>query len=126
MHIDAFLRLLATDPAAIAFSDTMAVIDAAYDFTPAAFTNGALRNDAGQNNGSCKLFAFAQLNGLSEAQTLACFGAYYRDDVLLHPDGTDHQNIRNFMRTGWAGIRFECMPLQPKQASAAASCVARG
>lgn len=114
MHIDAFLHILAANPASITFADTMAVIDAAYVFTPAAFTNGALRNDAGQNNGSCKLFAFAHLHGLSEQQTLACFGAYYRDDVLKNPAGVDHQNIRNFMQTGWAGIHFDRMPLQPK------------
>lgn len=114
MTIAAFLDKLNTVPDSVAFADTMATIDAAYDFTPAAFSNGALRNEAGINNGSCKLFAFALLNKLSEAQTLACFGAYYRDDVLQHPTGDDHQNIRNFMKTGWAGIKFDSMPLQPK------------
>jgi hypothetical protein len=34
----------------------------------------------------------------SEA-TLSCFGAYYQEDVLGDPDGTSHQNIRNFMKT---------------------------
>jgi hypothetical protein len=54
------------------------------------------------------------LNRLSEQQMLACFGAYYRDDVLKNPDGTDHQNIRNFMKTGWAGVAFDSMPLRAK------------
>jgi hypothetical protein len=38
---------------------------------------------------------------------LACFGSYYRKDVLENPNGTDHQNIRNFMNRGWEGISFE-------------------
>ena len=64
-------------------------------------------NAAGENSGSCKLFAFAQLQNLSEAETLACFGAYYYEEVLENPEGTNHQNIRNFMITGWDGIHFE-------------------
>ena len=114
MDIAAFLKKLNDTPDAVAFTDTMAVIDSAYAFTPAAFTNGSLRNEAGQNSGSCKLFAFALLNRLSEQQTLACFGAYYRDDVLKHPEATDHQNIRNFMKTGWGGVKFENTPLVAK------------
>jgi hypothetical protein len=116
MNLDAFLKKLNDAPESIAFADTMAAIDANYDFTPAAFTNGDVKNEAGQNSGSCKLLAFATLNGLSKEQTLACFGAYYRDDVLKNPGGTDHQNIRNFMKTGWDGVQFESMPLQRKQA----------
>ncbi|HEY0844291.1 MAG TPA: HopJ type III effector protein [Noviherbaspirillum sp.] len=114
MTLDAFLDTLNTQPESIAFTDTMAVIDATYDFTPTAFVNGKVKNDAGQNSGSCKLLAFAMLNGLSKEQTLACFGAYYRDDVLKHPEGTDHQNIRNFMQYGWDGVKFETMPLKAK------------
>jgi hypothetical protein len=52
------------------------------------------------------LFAFAEIQSLSEAATLACFGAFYYDDVLKNPNGTDHQNIRNFMKTGCDGIAF--------------------
>jgi hypothetical protein len=114
MKLDVFLDKLHTHPESIAFDDTMATVDVSYEFTPASFTNGDVKNEAGQNSGSCKLFAFALLNRLSEAQTLACFGAYYRDDVLKRPEGTDHQNIRNFMKHGWAGVKFDRMPLQPK------------
>lgn len=114
MTLDAFLKKLNDQPESIDFTDTMAVIEATYDFTPVAFTNGEVKNEAGQNSGSCKLFAFAKLNRLSKEQTLACFGAYYRDDVLKHPDGTDHQNIRNFMKYGWEGVKFENMPLTAK------------
>lgn len=114
MHIDAFLKKLNDTPASVTFDDTMATIEAAYTFTPARFTNGDVVNEAGQNSGSCKLFAFAKLNHLSEQQTLACFGAYYRQDVLGNPNGSDHQNIRNFMRSGWAGVKFDSMPLQAR------------
>lgn len=88
------------------FEDTIAVISENYDYTPAAFHNGDVSNEAGQNEGSCKIFAFAQLNDLNEKQTLACFGRFYQD-VLATPEGTDHGNIRNFINTGWSGIRFE-------------------
>jgi len=95
------------------FSEVMAIIDALYDFTPTEFTNGSTHNEAGQNNGSCKLFAFAQLNEFTEPQTLALFGEYYRD-VLTTPNGDDHQNIRNFMKTGWPMVSFNGTPLTPK------------
>ena len=102
-----FLQDLETAPDSINFNTTISVIDAHYDFTPTAFRNGELQNEAGQNNGSCKVFSFARLHKLSPLQTLHCFGSYYRDDVLKHPQGTDHQNIRNFIKTGWEGIAFQ-------------------
>jgi hypothetical protein len=110
-----FLQTLETAPDSINFNTTIAVIDAHYDFTPTAFRNGELQNEAGQNNGSCKVFSFARLHKLSPQQTLHCFGAYYRDDVLKHPQGTDHQNIRNFIKTGWEGIVFQGDALKPKK-----------
>lgn len=115
MKLDDFLQHLARAPADVTFADTIATIEAAYEFAPAAFTNGALRNEAGQNNGSCKIFAFGRLQQLSEAQTLHCFGEYYRKDVLENPEGSDHQNIRNFMRSGWTGIVFESEALTPRR-----------
>jgi hypothetical protein len=113
MTVDSFLKTLRTAPESVSFDDTMAAIAAAYTFTPAAFTNGDIVNAAGQNSGSCKLLAFAKLNELNKEETLACFGAYYREDVLQHPQGTDHQNIRNFIKYGWDGVKFEQMPLTP-------------
>ena len=114
MELKDFLHKLDAAPDSIAFGDTIALIDACYDFTPTAFTNGATRNEAGQNNGSCKLFSFALLHHLTQQQTLACFGDYYRKDVLGNPDGSDHQNIRNFMQSGWNGVKFEGAALTPK------------
>ncbi|MFV0574357.1 MAG: HopJ type III effector protein [Vibrio sp.] len=106
MTLTEFLNHVTHEPLTVEFEQTIAVIDANYKFTPTAFTNGELKNEAGQNNGSCKIFAFAQMNLLTEAQTLACFGKFYREDVLLHPENTDHQNIRNFITHGWDGIQF--------------------
>ena len=114
MELKSFLQQLRSTPDSIAFTDTIAVIDANHDFTPTAFKNGELMNEAGQNNGSCKLFAFAQLQNLTPAETLACFGAYYRDDVLKHPEASDHQNIRNFIKHGWEGIKYQGQALKVK------------
>lgn len=107
MSIATFIEKLKQTSKAIAFAETIALIEEFYTFIPTAFQNGLQHNAAGENSGSCKLFAFAQLQHLSEAETLACFGAYYYDDVLKHPENTDHQNIRNFIKTGWSGIQFE-------------------
>ena len=115
MELDTLLRLLQDTPESVTFNETIAVVDALYDFTPTSFRNGTLLNEAGKNNGSCKLFSFARMHGLSQQQTLHCFGSYYREDVLKHPDGDDHQNIRNFIRTGWDGIEFSGTALQPKR-----------
>jgi len=106
MKLNEFLTQLSQKPEQIEFSDTMAVIEENYTFTPSSFVNGDTINEANQNNGSCKIFAFALLNNLSAEQTLACFGHYYRDDVLKNPKGDDHQNIRHFMQSAWDGIKF--------------------
>lgn len=99
---------------AVAFQDVMQVIDAHYDFTPTQFQNGNQVNEADTNNGSCKIFAFAKLNGLDEQATLNAFGDFYTQDVLKHPDGKNHANIRNFMQSGWGGIAFADSPLRDK------------
>ncbi|WP_083761723.1 HopJ type III effector protein [Psychromonas ingrahamii] len=46
---------------------------------------------------------------------LACFGHYYREDVLKHPQAKDHQNIRQFMISGWQGIDFSSQALYNKK-----------
>lgn len=107
MNLVEFLNKIKTAPETIEFNETIAIIDANYEFTPTLFKNGNTINEAGKNSGSCKLFGFAKLHHLTPSQTLNCFGAYYRKDVLQHPDGTDHQNIRNFIFYGWEGISFE-------------------
>ena len=114
MLLSDFLTKLNAQPETIEFTDTMAVIEENYDFSETAFANGQQSNAAGENSGSCKIFSFAQLNGLTEQQTLASFGIYYRNDVLGNPDASDHQNIRQFMINGWSGIRFDSAPLVSK------------
>ncbi len=114
MQIENFLSKLNSSPDTIEFNETMAVIDVNYNYTPTIFTNGTILNQAGENEGSCKLFAFAQLHYLNKLQTLACFGTYYRDEVLKNPEGDNHQNIRNFMQTGWHSIEFEGTALRLK------------
>lgn len=107
MQINQFLSSLHKSAEKISFQDTMSVIDANYHYTPTAFKNGNTENQAGSNEGSCKVFSFAKLHNLSQSETLNCFGEYYRNDVLKHPNGSDHANIRNFINSGWEGIIFE-------------------
>lgn len=114
MELSTFIEQLNTAPESVKFEQTMAVIDSNYEFTPTAFTNGEANNEANQNNGSCKIFAFGQVNELSELATLACFGDFYRIDVLQNPAGDDHANIRNFIKSGWQGVKFESEALVRK------------
>lgn len=104
MNMNELLVKIKQAPESVEFAEVMAVIDASFEHTPSAFVNGDLENSAEQNQGSAKILSFAKLNGLTESETLACFGTYYRDDVLANPEGSDHGNIRNFMKTGWAGV----------------------
>ncbi len=98
----------------IDFAEVIDAVDSDWDYTPTSFTNGEIVNDAGTNEGSCKILALAKHFELNQDQTVALFGHYYRDDVLGNPDGDDHGNIRNFMKTGWDGVSFENPPLTPR------------
>ena len=113
MTVNELLKTLDTSPATIEFSDVMLAIDSQYTFTEACFSNGETSNKAGQNNGSCKILAFAKLHNLNQSITLSCFGKFYFDDVLKNPDGDDHQNIRQFIIHGWDGVQFSTDPLTP-------------
>lgn len=117
MSIAKLLHRIHSEAQTISFPHIIETINAHYAYTPTQFTNGigddCVINAAGTNEGSCRIFAFAQLNDLNEAETLACFGQFYRD-VLNTPNGTDHANIRAFMRHGWKGIHFEGSALAPK------------
>ena len=111
MPLQQFLKALKSNPKLITFEQTMKTIEEHYLYTDTAFDNGKLKNAAGENIGSCKLFAFAQMQQLTNEQTLNCFGDYYRKDVVQHPQATDHGNIRNFMQYGWEGIKFHAAAL---------------
>ena len=96
---------------AVSFDETMTVITENYHYQATEFSNGlnehTLINQAGTNEGSCKIFAFAKIHDLDQQQTLNLFGDYYRLDVLNDPQGTGHQNIRNFMKYSWEGVCFK-------------------
>ena len=110
MSLTSFLEKI-TNNIAISFDETIAVITENYQYQATEFSNGLndhiLINKAGINEGSCKIFAFAKIHHLDQQQTLNLFGDYYRLDVLNDPQGTGHQNIRNFMKYGWEGICFK-------------------
>lgn len=114
MTLNEFKNKLKSNSEQVEFSETMAIIEENYKFTPTAFINGNLENDESQNSGSCKLLAFAQLQNFSKEETLACFGTYYFDEVLKQPTETGHQNIRNFMKTGFDGLDFKGFPLKKR------------
>lgn len=107
MTIKEFVTKLKNNPKQLIFSETMSVIENNYVFTPTAFKNGDLQNSDAENLGSSKVFSLALKQKLTKEETLACFGQYYFIDVLENPNGTDHQNIRNFMNTGFEGLVFE-------------------
>jgi len=95
------------------FKDVITHIETEYTHQPTAFKNGEAYNTAEQNQGSAKVFSFAKLNNLSEDDTLQLFAEHYQS-VLDQPTATDHQNIRQFMANGWAGIAFEGEALTAK------------
>jgi hypothetical protein len=97
----------------LSFKEVIEFIESYYTHQPTAFKNGQAYNEATQNQGSAKVFTFAKLNRLDKTDTLLLFAEHYRS-VLHHPDGTDHQNIRQFMSHGWEGVVFEGEALLPK------------
>lgn len=95
------------------FADVIAYIEAHYTHTPTAFKNGQQSNATTENQGSARVFAFARLNGLDQAQTLSLFAEHYAA-VQATPQASDHQNIRQFMQNGWDGIAFKGQALTAK------------
>lgn len=88
------------------FADVIAFIEDNYTYTASAFTNGNQENAADQNQGSAKVLAYAKLNNLSQEDTLKLFAEHY-NAVIETPNGTDHNNIRQFIKNGWNGVTFE-------------------
>ncbi len=118
MDIDEFLGRV-NQGERVRFEDTMAVIHQYFDYQPTPFSNGngtdRIFNEAGTNEGSCKIFAFARLYQLSESSTLALYGDFYWKDVLQNPNGETHKNIRNFITYGWEHIKMDGLPLIRKK-----------
>lgn len=113
MSLQTFVDRIYGDVATIQFSEAIEAIDAHFDFTPVAFKCGEQHNAAGTNIGSCKILSFAHMMNLPESIAVHLFGDYFREDVVKHPDGTDHPNIREFMRVGWKGVQFSAPALKP-------------
>lgn len=110
-ELETFVGQIKNTPENTEFDHVINIIDRYYLYTPTRFVNGTdndnVVSDAGENEGSCKIFSFARIHQLDEVQTLNCFGKYYREDVLNNPEGTDHANIRTFMKHGWDHIKFD-------------------
>ena len=111
MNLSELITLIKNKPENVEFDTVIETINNSYHYTPSEFTNGKspdiVFNDAGTNEGSCKILAFAKLNNLTKQQTLACFGKYYRDDVVKYPGGTDHGNIRALMEHSLDTVNFD-------------------
>ena len=114
LNSETLLAKLKDSPQQVQFKDVISVIETEYDFTPTDFSNGQQANAKNENNGSCKIFSFAALNQLTQEETLQLFGDFYRVDVLQNPTANDHQNIRQFMISGWKGITFQSPALVKK------------
>lgn len=114
MTLQDFKDKLTNTPDKLDFKDTISTIEANYSFKASAFKNGDLENSNTQNLGSSKVFSFAIKQNFTKEQTLSCFAQYYFIDVLENPNGTDHQNIRNFINTGFEGLVFENETLTDK------------
>lgn len=110
-ELEAFLQRL--PQADFQFEETLAFIENHYDFTASSFNNGSVENAVDENQGSCKVFALAELLNLSQEQTLQCFGQHYRD-VLATPDVSNHHNLRRVQREGLGDIHFAQFPLAEK------------
>ncbi len=110
MKLEQLLAQLNEAPATVSLEEVLRVIDENYDFVPTEYRNGGVVIAADKTR-SCKLFAFAILNELNVEQTLNCFGAHYREDVLGSPEGSAHRVIRLFLKYGWNELKFDHFPL---------------
>ena len=90
------------DADSLKFEEVMDIIETHYEVGLIEFKNGDIVNKPGENEGSAKLLSYAALSEFDKDTTLKLWGQYYRE-VLADPDGDSHQNIRNFMKTGWEG-----------------------
>lgn len=90
----------------VTFEEVTELLDEHYESALCEFQNGDLTNKQGENQGSANVLSYAALSNLDEESTLKLWGQYYRD-VKNTPSGSDHQNIRNFMKTGWNGVKFD-------------------
>ncbi|MGH8547945.1 MAG: HopJ type III effector protein [Methylococcales bacterium] len=116
MPVEGFLKRLRQGER-VDFAETQSLISQHYRYTPVKLSNGfgrdAIENEAGVNEGSCRIFYFAWLHDLEKDATPRFIGDHYWIDVLQNSEQDNHRNIRNLIRTGWTGIRFAGAALTP-------------
>jgi hypothetical protein len=88
----------------VTYQDTIDFLDQHYIYLPVPFKCGDLSYEPGVKTGAAKIFSFALMVNMSEAETLRLFGEFYRN---LSPGGVERPNIRNFVKGGWGCISFE-------------------
>ena len=96
---------MASAPRIKSFDSSLLEIVTKFKVTPVPFVNGDIKNKAGENPKSAVIFAYGLKMELPAEDTLPLFGEHY-EVVRKNPEGTDHPNIRQFMLTGWSGIKF--------------------
>lgn len=100
-------------PEGLTFQAVIKCLESCYAYCAVPFTNGSVSSATGENAGSSKVFSAGRLLGFGPEETLLLFGEHYRD-VKADPSGTSHANIRAFMKSGWAGVKFpEGLSLTP-------------
>lgn len=129
------VTLIGRAPQEIGFQLVMDAVSELYEVKEVPFRVGDVVSAPGQNMGSAKVFSFASISKLDKEATLNLFGDYYRVDVckafsrtrhvravvlppfttlplglcgqvLENPEGSDHANIRAFMKGGWDAVEF--------------------
>lgn len=95
------------------FAQTLAFIEQHFNYQASGFKFAQLESNSEQNQGSCKIFALAQLLNLTQAQTLLCFGEHYRH--LNNTAQDSHLNLRQLAKIGRINIEFEHFPLSLKE-----------
>mmetsp|Transcript_30269 Transcript_30269/g.41641 ORF Transcript_30269/g.41641 Transcript_30269/m.41641 type:complete len:221 (+) Transcript_30269:3-665(+) len=85
------------------FKETIELIDKHYNYFEVPFSCGDQYNKPNENTGAAKILSFGLMTKMNEAQTLSLFGEIYRD---MSPSGSDHPNLRNFAKYGWAKVSF--------------------
>jgi len=96
------------------FNEFIDLIEQEYNFTNIAFNNGNLHNKNDENQGSAKVFCFALLHNLSKEQTLRCFSQHYASVLNSKAEDKTHLNIRNFIKSGFAGLQIDKQALSFK------------
>lgn len=114
MKVDHLLELIRTSPELLEHDVVLCTIDEYYLYQPTYFMNGAVVNNPGENEETCKILAFAKMHDLDKEQTLACFGRFFREEVRDHLHDVGHPNIRAFLVCGWRGVEFYGNALTPR------------